>query len=164
MLVFTGTLHRRNGFYTMYVLCICYCPTPTLHLNLALTGDCAFLPPPPPPPKKKNTYKTLFCMILSVLNNGDTENVLINPLLIIILMSLTHARRHARTHAHRRSQAHTHTHSQARMHLHTHTHTHIVFPCFMGTFHRCNGFYTVQTVFYIALHLNLPSHETFMQF
>ncbi len=23
--------------------CMCYCPTPTLHLNLALTGDSAFL-------------------------------------------------------------------------------------------------------------------------
>ncbi len=38
---FTGTLHRRNGFYC--TSCMCYCPTPTLHLNLALTGDGAFL-------------------------------------------------------------------------------------------------------------------------
>ncbi len=39
---FTGTLHRRNGF--LYCTsCMCYCPTPTLHLNLALTGDGAFL-------------------------------------------------------------------------------------------------------------------------
>ncbi len=32
-----------------------------------------------------------------------------------------------------------------RPHTHTHTHT-VLFPCFMGTFHRHNGFYTVQTV------------------
>ncbi len=38
------------------------------------------------------------------------------------------------------SLLHTHTHT------HTHTHAHVVFPCFMGTFHRHNGFYTVQTV------------------
>ncbi len=36
-----GTFHRRNGFYTVQTVC-CYCPTPTLHLNLALTGDGAF--------------------------------------------------------------------------------------------------------------------------
>ncbi len=29
-------------FYTVQAVC-CYCPTPTLHLNLALTGDGAFL-------------------------------------------------------------------------------------------------------------------------
>ncbi len=35
---FTGNLHRRNVF--LYCTnCMCYCPTPTLHLNLALTGD-----------------------------------------------------------------------------------------------------------------------------
>ncbi len=40
------------------------------------------------------------------------------------------------------THTHTHTHTQT----HTHTHTHVVVPCFMGTFHRHNGFYTVQTV------------------
>ncbi len=39
---FTGTLHRRNGFYTVQTVCA-ISPTPTLHLNLALTGDGAFL-------------------------------------------------------------------------------------------------------------------------
>ncbi len=43
-------------------------------------------------------------------------------------------------------QKHTHTH-------HTHTHT-CWFLWFTGTFHRCNGFYTVQTVCAIALHLH----------
>ncbi len=36
-----------------------------------------------------------------------------------------------------------------------HTHT-VVFPCFMGTFHRRNGFYTVQTVYSIPLHCPYP--------
>ncbi len=35
---FTGTLHRRNGFYTVQTVCAI-----ALHLNLALTGDGAFL-------------------------------------------------------------------------------------------------------------------------
>ncbi len=66
---FTGTLHRRNGFYTVQGMC--YCPTPTLHLNLALTGDGAFLF------SLKKTHSVWF---ISVLNYGDTENVLINHL------------------------------------------------------------------------------------
>ncbi len=41
-------------------------------------------------------------------------------------------------------------------HTHTHTHTHTRwFLWFTGTLHRRNGFYTVQTVSAIALHLNL---------
>ncbi len=72
---FTGTFHRCNGFYT--VQAVCYCPTPTLHLNLALTGDCAFLF------FLKKTHSVWF---ISVLNYGDTENVLINHLLLVIPM------------------------------------------------------------------------------
>ncbi len=49
---FTGTLHRRNGF--LYCTsCMCYCPTPTLHLNLALTGDVCISTSPP---KKLTLY------------------------------------------------------------------------------------------------------------
>ncbi len=50
---------------------------------------------------------------------------------------------------------------------HTYAHTHIGFQCFMGTFHRRNGFYTVQTTFYrpiLTLQLNLPLKENFGQF
>ncbi len=54
-------LWKQNGFYihththvgfcglrglsigVMVFNCMCYCPTPTLHLNLALTGDCVHL-------------------------------------------------------------------------------------------------------------------------
>ncbi len=35
---FTGTFHRRNGFYTVQAVCAI-----ALHLNLALTGDGAFI-------------------------------------------------------------------------------------------------------------------------
>ncbi len=35
---------------------------------------------------------------------------------------------------------------------HTHTHTHVYSAIYMGTFHRRNGFCTLQTVFAIALH------------
>ncbi len=50
------------------------------------------------------------------------------------------------------TQTHTHTHTQ---HTHTHTHTHTLMFVFVksGTSHRRNGFYTVQTVCAIALHL-----------
>ncbi len=56
---------------------MCYCPTPTLHLNLALTGDCAFLF------SLKKTHSVWF---ISILNYGDTENVLINHLLLVTPM------------------------------------------------------------------------------
>ncbi len=86
---------------------MCYCPTPTLHLNLALTGDCAFLF------SLKKTHSVWF---ISVLNYGDTENVLINHLLLVIPMLYPchytnlcphkphkHAHTHTHTHRHRES-------------------------------------------------------------
>ncbi len=60
----------------------------------------------------------------------------------------TTAYAHTHTHTHARMRTHTHTHTRAR----THTHT-CWFLWFTGTFHRRNGFYTVQTVCAIALHL-----------
>ncbi len=111
---FTGTLHRRNGFYTVQTVCA----TPTLHLNLALTGDGAFLLSPP---------KTHSVWFISVLNYGDTENVLINHLLLVIPISYPchytnlcphKPHKHAHTHTH---TPHTHTHTTD--HTHTHTHT-----------------------------------------
>ncbi len=97
---------------------MCYCPTPTLHLNLALTGDGAFLF------SLKKTHSVWF---ISVLNYGDTENVLINHLLLVISMSYPchytnlcphKPHKHAHTHTH----THTHTHN-----THTHTHPHVGF-------------------------------------
>ncbi len=107
---------------------MCYCPTPTLHLNLALTGDGAFLLSP---------QKTHSVWFISVLNYGDTENVLINHLLLVIPMLYPchytnlcphkphkHAHTHTCTHTHAHNMCtHTHTHTQhARTHTHTHTH------------------------------------------
>ncbi len=50
-------------------------------------------------------------------------------------------------------------------HTHTHTHTHS-FPCFMKTFHRRNGFYTVWTVISIPSPspYNLLLTQNFMRF
>ncbi len=67
---FTGTFHRRNGFNTVQTVCAI-----ALHLNLALTGDGAFLL------SLKKTHSVWF---ISILNYGDTENVLINHLLLVI--------------------------------------------------------------------------------
>ncbi len=107
---FTGTFHRRNGFYTVQAVCAI-----ALHLNLALTGDGAFLF------SLKKTHSVWF---ISVLNYGDTENVLINHLLLVIPMSYpwhyTNVCPH-KPHKH----AHTHTHTDTHTHRHTRTHTHI---------------------------------------
>ncbi len=108
---------------------MCYCPTPTLHLNLALTGDGAFLF------SLKKTHSVWF---ISVLNYGDTENVLINHLLLVIPMSYpchytnlcphkhahTHTHTHTDTHTDTHTQTHTHTHRHTHTDTHTHTHTH----------------------------------------
>ncbi len=102
MLVFMvyGDFHRRNGFYTVQTVCAI-----ALHLNLALTGDGAFILSP----KKHSVW------FISILNYGDTENVLINHLLLVMPMSyhviiqicvLNHINAHTHTHT-----THTHTHS-----------------------------------------------------
>ncbi len=85
---------------------MCYCPTPTLHLNLALTGDGAFLF------SLKKTHSVWF---ISVLNYGDTENVLINHLLLVIPMSYP---------CHYTNLCPHKPHKHAHTHTHTHTHTH----------------------------------------
>ncbi len=119
---------------------MCYCPTPTLHLNLALTGDGAFLLSP------KKTHTVWF---ISVLNYGDTENVLINPLLLVIPMSYpchyTNLCPH-KSHKH----AHTpHTHTPP-----THTHMHAYTRCvsiFHGDIRGHYGFYTIANCISIPL-------------
>ncbi len=84
---------------------MCYCPTPTLHLNLALTGDGAFLF------SLKKTHSVWF---ISVLNYGDTENVLVNHLLLVIPMSYP---------CHYTNLCPHKPHKHAHTHTHTHTHT-----------------------------------------
>ncbi len=98
---------------------MCYCPTPTLHLNLALTGDGAFLLSP---------QKNHSVWFISVLNYGDTENVLINHLLLVIPVSYPCHYTHLCPH---KPHTHTHTHTP---HTHTHTHTHT--PHTPHTHHR----------------------------
>ncbi len=95
---------------------MCYCPTPTLHLNLALTGDGAFLLSPP----KMHTV-----WFISILNYGDTENVLINHLLLVIPMSYPcHYTNLCPHKPHKHAHTHTHTPTHTPTHTHTHTHTH----------------------------------------
>ncbi len=116
---------------------MCYCPTPTLYLNLALTGDCAFQLSP------KKPHSVWF---ISVLKSGDI-NVLKSHLHLVIPVSyLCHytnlcpdlsqkrAHTHTQTHTHtthtphtqhtHTKKTHTHTHTT---HTHTHTHTHVGF-------------------------------------
>ncbi len=103
---------------------MCYCPTPTLHLNLALTGDSAFIFSP------KKPHSVWF---ISVLNYGYTENVLINHLLLVIPMLYPchytnlcphKPHKHAHTHTHTAVNTHTHTHCEhTQQWTHTHTHT-----------------------------------------
>ncbi len=103
---------------------MCYCPTPTLHLNLALTRDGAFLLSP---------QKTHTVWFISVLNYGDTENVLINHLLLVIPMLYPchytnlcphKPHKHAQAYMHTDRQTHTHTHTQTETLTHTQAHMH----------------------------------------
>ncbi len=93
---------------------MCYWPTPTLHLNLALTGDGAFIF------SLKKTHSVWF---ISVLNYGDTENVLINHLLLVIPMSYP---------CHYTNLCPHKPHKHAHTHTHTHTHTIGVRTLFRG--------------------------------
>ncbi len=81
---------------------MCYCPTPTLHLNLALTGDCAFLLSP------KKPHSVWF---ISVLNYGDIGSVLIKHLQIVIPLSYPCHYTNLCPHKPHKP-AHTHTHTQ----------------------------------------------------
>ncbi len=94
-------------WFTGITSCMCYCPTPTLHLNLALIGDGAFLF------SLKKTHSVWF---ISVLNYGDTENVLINHLLLVIPMLYP---------CHYTNLCPHKPHKHAPPHTHTHTHTHL---------------------------------------
>ncbi len=101
---------------------MCYCPTPTLHLNLALTGDGAFLF------SLKKTHSVWF---ISVLNYGDTDK---SPhkspspcntyVIIQICVLINHINMPPHTHTHTWSSGHTHTHTHTHLEQWTHTHTH----------------------------------------
>ncbi len=69
-----GTLYRRNGFYTVQTIF-----SIALHLKLPLTGNFVhfhFL---------KKSHSVWF---ISLLNYGDTENVLINHILLVIICNM----------------------------------------------------------------------------
>ncbi len=97
---------------------MCYCPTPTLHLNLALTGDGAFLFSP---------QKTHSVWFISVLNYGDTENVLINHVLLVRPMSYP-------CHYTTLCPHKPHTHTIYIYNLHTHTRLFVLCEFFMLNF------------------------------
>ncbi len=62
---------------------------------------------------------------------------------------------------HSLSLSHTHTHACTHTHARTHTRW---FLWLTGTLHWRNGCYTVQTLFFYALHLNLPLTGNFCNF
>ncbi len=102
---FTGTLHRRNGFYTVETVCAI-----ALHLNFALTGDGAF---------RLSPQKTHSVWFISVVNYGDTENVLINHLLLVIPMSYP---------CHYTNLCPHKPHKHAQTYIHTYIHTYSAQP------------------------------------
>ncbi len=105
-----------------------YCPTPTLHLNLALTGDGAFIF------SLKKTHSVWF---ISVLNYGDTENVLINHLLLVIPMSYPCHYTNLCPHK-------PHKHAPPPHHTHTHTHTHTQCAVFTVFFNKYSALVSIR--------------------
>ncbi len=73
----TGTLYRRNGFYTVQSVFSITLHNPTLKLIPHRKFRAILLSQK----KKKSVW------FISLLNYGDTENVLINHLLLVIPMS-----------------------------------------------------------------------------
>ncbi len=108
---------------------MCYCPTPTLHLNLALTGDGAFLF------SLKKTHSVWF---LSVLNYGDTENVLINHLLLVIPMSYPcYYTNLCPDKPHKHAHTHTHTHTEQNYNILHFFFAEIIHPPYRCGISRC---------------------------
>ncbi len=132
----TGTDERKTGVFWWEVTCVCLGWGLPLWA-LVLWSECVF-------------------GSVSGAGRGRSRSFR-NPLLGCCLwpthsqsLSEPHARTDTRTHT--RTHGHAHARTHTRRHTHTHTHT-CWFLWFMGTFHRRNGFYTVQAVCAIALHL-----------
>ncbi len=114
---FTGTFHRRNGFYTVQAVgAIALHPTPKLSPHRRLVHFYF-------PSKKLTLYD-----LQAVLNYGDTENVLINHLLLVIPMlypcHYTNLCPH-KPHKHAHTHTHTHTHIYTYIYIYIYTHTYI---------------------------------------
>ncbi len=145
---------------------MCYCPTPTLHLNLALTGDCAFQLSP------KKPHSVWF---ISVLKSGDMGqcpekspspcNTCVIPVSLYKSMSWLSQKRAHTVFLHKHITHHTHTHTHTHFLFHKqsrcintpslqHTHTLLSF-----TETRCTNIHTL-TVFFSPLSLSLPPSLT----
>ncbi len=104
---------------------MCYCPTPTLYLNLALTGDCAFQLSP------KKPHSVWF---ISVLKSGDMGqcpekspspcNTCVIPVSLYKSMSWFVTKTRTHTHTGTETHSNTHTHTDTNTHTHTGTETH----------------------------------------
>ncbi len=113
---------------------MCYCPTPTLHLNLALTGDWAHLLSP------KNSHCMIYkrfelwghwkCPHSSPSPCNTRHTHAITQMCVLINHTRTHRRTHTRTRTHTHTHTHAHTHARTRTRTRTrtctdaHTHTH----------------------------------------
>ncbi len=89
-----GTLHRRNGFYTVLTVCAI-----VLHLNLPLTGDCAFQLSP------KKPHSVWFISVLKSGDMGQCPEKSPSPCntchtLVIIHIYVLICHKNARTHTH----------------------------------------------------------------
>ncbi len=147
---------------------MCYCPTPTLHLNLALTGDGAFL----------FSLKNSLCMIYKRFKLWGHWNVLINHLLLVnlchthviiqicVLINHINMPTHTHTHTHTHTPTHTHTHtphnhthphSHTPQHPHTHTHTHVGFYGLRGLSIGVMVFILYKL--YVLLPYTYPTHN-----
>ncbi len=129
---------------------MCYCPTPTLHLNLALTGDGAFQLSP------QKTHSEWF---ISILNYGDTENVLINHLLLVIPMSYLCHYTNLCPH---KPHTHAHTHTLSKV-IFFHTLSKVIFSCWHGVlvlmFHPgCISVLTVLRIILNQKHMRSHTH------
>ncbi len=99
--------------YKLYVLLPYTYPTPKLSPHRRW---CISIFP------QKKTHSVWF---ISILNYGDTENVLINHLLLVIPMLYPcHYTNLCPHKPHKHAHTHTHTHTHTNTHTHTHTHTH----------------------------------------
>ncbi len=77
---------------------MCYCPTPTLYLNLALTGDCAFQLSP------KKPHSVWFISVLKSGDMGQCPEKSPSPcntcVIIQIYVLICHKNAHTHTHTH----------------------------------------------------------------
>ncbi len=130
------TLHTHVGFYGLRGLSICVMVFILYKLYVLLPFT---YPTPKLSPHRRRCIsifpqKTYSVWFISVLNYGDTENVLINHILLVIPMSYLchytnlcphkpHKHAHPHTHTHTNKCKYTHKHRDTERHTHTRTNT-----------------------------------------